>query len=81
MIEEEKDDIDVIIELIGDKVVERVFADERFVKLMTPEKVEDEEIKEDVVEETKDEVFEEKQEEPKKRDIYKELANRLRGVR
>lgn len=78
---EEKEMIDEIIETISASVVERVFADERFVALTTPkaEEVVEEEVKEEVVEETTPE--EEKVEVVDKRSTIEKIRDRLKGIK
>lgn len=78
---EEKEMIDEIIETISASVVERVFADERFVALTTPkaEEVVEEEVKEEVVEEQPKE--EEKVEVVDKRSTIEKIRDRLKGIK
>ena len=79
---EEKEMIDEIIETISASVVERVFADERFVALTTPkaEEVVEEEVKEEVVEETTP-TEEEKVEVVDKRSTIEKIRDRLKGIK
>ena len=78
---EDKEVIDEIIETISASVVERVFADERFIALTTPkEEVVEEEVKEEVVEETTP-TEEEKVEVVDKRSTIEKIRDRLKGIK
>ena len=79
---EDKEVIDEIIETISASVVERVFADERFIALTTPkEEVVEEEVKEEVVEEEVLPEEEKVEEVVDKRTTIEKIRDRLKGIK
>ena len=78
---EDKEVIDELIELITASVVEKVFADDRFVALTAPkeEVVEVEEVTEEKVEEVPEKAEEVVEED--KRTTIEKIRDRLRGIK